>query len=364
MEWNPYGGKMHEISPSETPFPHRAGNLFLIEYLTSWGQDGVDAVFYHENNGVFFFFPNIPNAHAKSNHSSLASEIIYTPQKNATIIQLHLELARSQQEVQNANLTKASGHHNCSSETHVQATVKCAKSNDIQVRIRSGGHDFEGLSYVSEVNYVVLDMFSLHEVDLDIESGMAWVEAGATLGELNYQIANKSNVHAFPAGVCSSLGTGGHFSGGGYGNLMRKYGLSVDDIIDAKLVNANEDATDVAYKWQLVAPNLDKDLLTRVQPNVVNGTVIVSFIGQFLGPIKRLVPLEPPSIYFKSKSDFVETPIPKEALKSIWDLMIKYNNIWMQWSPYGGRMAEISPQATTFPHRAGNLFLIQYSVLD
>ncbi|KAG5010530.1 hypothetical protein JHK87_019045 [Glycine soja] len=343
MEWNPYGGKMHEISPSETPFPHRAGNLFLIEYLTSWGQDGVDAgnrylnisrsfyefmtpyvshspreaflnyrdldiVFYHENNGVFFFFPNIPNAHAKSNHSSLASEIIYTPQKNATIIQLHLELARSQQEVQNANLTKASGHHNCSSETHVQATVKCAKSNDIQVRIRSGGHDFEGLSYVSEVNYVVLDMFSLHEVDLDIESGMAWVEAGATLGELNYQIANKSNVHAFPAGVCSSLGTGGHFSGGGYGNLMRKYGLSVDDIIDAKL--------------------------------------------------------EPPSIYFKSKSDFVETPIPKEALKSIWDLMIKYNNIWMQWSPYGGRMAEISPQATTFPHRAGNLFLIQYSVLD
>ncbi|KAG5038358.1 hypothetical protein JHK82_019180 [Glycine max] len=215
MEWNPYGGKMHEISPSETPFPHRAGNLFLIEYLTSWGQDG------------------------KSNHSSLASEIIYTPQKNATIIQLHLELARSQQEVQNANLTKASGHHNCSSETHVQATVKCAKSNDIQVRIRSGGHDFEGLSYVSEVNYVVLDMFSLHEVDLDIESGMAWVEAGATLGELNYQIANKSNVHAFPAGVCSSLGTGGHFSGGGYGNLMRKYGLSVDDIIDAKLVNAN-----------------------------------------------------------------------------------------------------------------------------
>lgn len=121
----------------------------------------------------------------------------------------------------------------------MQATVKCAKSNDIQVRIRSGGHDFEGLSYVSEVNYVVLDMFSLHEVDLDIESGMAWVEAGATLGELNYQIANKSNVHAFPAGVCSSLGTGGHFSGGGYGNLMRKYGLSVDDIIDAKLVNAN-----------------------------------------------------------------------------------------------------------------------------
>jgi len=299
-------------------------------------------------------------------------------------------------------------------------------------------------------------MFPLESIDIDIKSGTAWVQAGATLGQLYYQIANKSHVHAFPSGVCLSLGTGGHFSGGGYGNLMRKYGLSVDNIIDARLVNANgvvqdrksmgedmfwairggggasfgvilawriklvsvppqvtvfnvkksvrEDATDVAYKWQLVATKLDRDLFIRVQPDVVNGTVIVSFIGQLLGSIKRLVPLvnkdfpelglkesdctempwvnstifwydmpkgtpltallptsqEPNIVFSKSKSDYVKTPIPKTALKDMWDLMTKYNNIQVQWNPYGGIMDEISPLATPFPHRKGYLFLVQY----
>ncbi|KAK1573036.1 hypothetical protein Q3G72_008295 [Acer saccharum] len=40
MQWNPYGGKMSEISESETPFPHRTGNLFKIQYLVSWGEEG------------------------------------------------------------------------------------------------------------------------------------------------------------------------------------------------------------------------------------------------------------------------------------------------------------------------------------
>lgn len=55
MEWNPYGGKMYEISASETPFPHRAGNLFLIEYLTSWGEDGVEARNHYLNISRSFY---------------------------------------------------------------------------------------------------------------------------------------------------------------------------------------------------------------------------------------------------------------------------------------------------------------------
>ncbi|CAJ1936322.1 unnamed protein product [Sphenostylis stenocarpa] len=344
------------------------------------------------------------------------------------------------------------------SESHVQATVRCARSNGIQVRIRSGGHDYEGLSYVSDVPFVIVDMFPLSIVNVDVGTGNAYVQAGATVGQIYYEIAQQSKVHAFPAGVCLSLGAGGHFSGGGYGNLMRKYGLSVDNIIDANMVDANgtflnrksmgedvfwairggggasfgvitswtiklvpvppqvtvfkvkksvkADATGVVYRWQEVAPKLDRDLFIRVEPEVVNGTVIVSFIGQYLGPVERLIPLvngvfpelalnrsdctvmpwvnstlfwadfpigtpiqallptsrEPPTIYSKGKSDYVKTPIPKEGIKKIWDFMTKYNNIWMQWNPYGGRMGEISPSATPFPHRAGNLFLIQYFV--
>ncbi|KAK3188770.1 hypothetical protein Dsin_028331 [Dipteronia sinensis] len=42
MQWNPYGGRMSEISESETPFTHRAGNLFKIQYFASWGDQGIN----------------------------------------------------------------------------------------------------------------------------------------------------------------------------------------------------------------------------------------------------------------------------------------------------------------------------------
>ncbi|RDX62183.1 Berberine bridge enzyme-like 13, partial [Mucuna pruriens] len=72
---------------------------------------------------------------------------------------------------------------------------------------------------------------------MDQES--AWVQSGATLGELYYAIAKKSKVHGFPAGSCSTIGVGGHFSGGGFGTIFRKYGLSSDNVIDAQIVDVN-----------------------------------------------------------------------------------------------------------------------------
>ncbi|KAF3450218.1 hypothetical protein FNV43_RR06298 [Rhamnella rubrinervis] len=82
-------------------------------------------------------------------------------------------------------------------------------------------------------------MFNLRSIHVDIDSETAWVQTGATLGEVYYRIAEKSKTHGFPAGVCPTVGVGGHFSGGGYGNLMRKYGLSVDHIVDAQIVDVH-----------------------------------------------------------------------------------------------------------------------------
>ncbi|KAL9247245.1 hypothetical protein vseg_020697 [Gypsophila vaccaria] len=344
--------------------------------------------------------------------------------------------------------------------THVQATIICAKANSLQVRIRSGGHDFEGMSYVSNVPFVILDMFNLRSIDIDLISLTGWVQAGATLGELYYKIAKINNTLAFPAGVCLTLGAGGHFSGGGYGNMLRQFGLSIDNIIDAKVVDADgrildrrgmgedlfwairggggasfcvvlswkiklvqvpnivtvfnvprtlqQNATDIVLQWQQIATTIDQKLFIRVQPQVqfigATKTVQVSFIGMYLGratPLISLInakfprlglqsrdciempwikthlfwngmpqntPIEvltqrtptPSHSYQKHKSDYVKTPIPKTGLETIWNKMMEFDNILMQWNPYGGKMSEIPSNATAFPHRSGNLFKMQY----
>ena len=76
------------------------------------------------------------------------------------------------------------------------------------------------------------------KVNLDDDDDTAWVDSGSTIGELYHAIAERSKIHAFPAGVCHSVGVGGHFSGGGYGNMMRMFGLSVDHVLDAIIVDA------------------------------------------------------------------------------------------------------------------------------
>lgn len=82
-------------------------------------------------------------------------------------------------------------------------------------------------------------MINLSSVEVDVEKNTAWVQSGASLGELYYRIAEKSRTLAFPAGLCPTVGVGGQFSGGGYGMLMRKYGLAADNVVDAYLVDGN-----------------------------------------------------------------------------------------------------------------------------
>lgn len=126
-------------------------------------------------------------------------------------------------------------------ESHVQAAVTCGRRHNLQMKIRSGGHDYDGLSYVtySGKPFFVLDMFNLRSVDVDLKSKTAWVQSGAILGEVYYYIWEKSKTLAYPAGICPTVGVGGHFSGGGYGNMMRKYGLTSDNTVDARMVDVN-----------------------------------------------------------------------------------------------------------------------------
>ncbi|PHT55538.1 hypothetical protein CQW23_04024 [Capsicum baccatum] len=124
-------------------------------------------------------------------------------------------------------------------ESDIQAAIYCSKIHDLQIRIRSGGHDYEGLSYISNTPFVIIDLRNLRSISVDTENKTAWIQSGAILGEAYYRVAEKSKKLAVAAGVCPTVGVGGHFSGGGYSMLSRKFGIAIDNIIDAKLIDAN-----------------------------------------------------------------------------------------------------------------------------
>ncbi|KAL5578187.1 hypothetical protein UlMin_019886 [Ulmus minor] len=350
-------------------------------------------------------------------------------------------------------------------ESQVQAAVLCSKENNVQVRVRSGGHDYEGLSYVSEISpFIVIDLRNFRSINIDIEKENAWIDAGATLGEVYYEIAQKSKIHGFPAGSCPTLGVGGHISGGGFGTIFRKFGLAADNVLDAKIVDINgkllnknsmgedlfwairggggssfgvilswktrlvrvppivtvseigktleQNATKLFHEWQTVGNEIHEDLFLHAVAQVgadatTNGTgktVKVSFTSLFLGKTENLVSLmgnnfpelglqainctemswiqsvlyfagfsinDPLEVlvnrtttigFFKAKSDYVTEPIPEAGLEGLWQRLLEDEGSFLIFSPYGGRMSEISDSEIPFPHRRGNLFKIQYSV--
>ncbi|RCV04718.1 hypothetical protein SETIT_1G023600v2 [Setaria italica] len=127
-----------------------------------------------------------------------------------------------------------------------RACVACCRRHGLTVRVRSGGHDYEGLSYRSVPPraagarpFAVVDVAALGGVRVDAARREARVGPGATLGELYYAVARDSGGSlGFPAGICPTVCVGGHVSGGGFGPMMRKHGLAADNVVDAEVVDA------------------------------------------------------------------------------------------------------------------------------
>ncbi|RCV29953.1 hypothetical protein SETIT_6G055300v2 [Setaria italica] len=234
-----------------------------------------------------------------------------------------------------------------SSKHGLRAAVLCARAAALAVRVRSGGHSYEGLSYTTEnrVPFAVIDLAGLSRVRVDGGSATAWAEAGATLGELYHAVGTSSRTLAFPAGSCSTIGLGGIVSGGGFGLLSRKHGLAADNVLDAVLIDPSgniltrdtmgddvfwairgggggswgvvyawklrlvpvpdtitvftasrtgpvELVAGLVHRWQFVGPNLPDDFYLSVYLPTGGGSspdsnVSVSFTGQVLGPKRR-----------------------------------------------------------------------------
>ncbi|KAF6143130.1 hypothetical protein GIB67_011089 [Kingdonia uniflora] len=318
-----------------------------------------------------------------SNNSIPITDVLYTPNDSSysSILKSSIQNRRF---LSSTSTPKPQYIITPLNESHIQAAVICSKKHGLQIRVRSGGHDYEGLSYTSDTQFVIIDLFNLRQVSIDVKDETAWVQAGATVGEVYYRIAEKSSTLGFPAGTCPTVGVGGHFSGGGIGTLMRKYGTSADNIEDAYLIDVNgtllnresmgedlfwairggggasfgvifswkiklvqvpstvtvftvsktlgQGATDVLAKWQLVADKLDRRLFIRAFIQTVNGTaannktIQVSFQSLFLGTISELLPL--------MKTSFFQLGVAaKDCTETSWIKSAMYNNNFPANSP-------------------------------
>lgn len=240
--------------------------------------------------------------------------------------------------------------------SQVQASIRCSKRYDFHIRVLSGGHDYEGLSFLSlNEPFVSLHLLHLRSVSVDVAGSTAWVESGATVGELYYGIAlMKSKTHGFPAGLCPTVGVGGHVSGGGIGAMVRKYGLASDNVVDAKLVDVRGRVLDRS--------SMGEDLFWAIR-----GGGAASF-GVVLAWKVKLVPVPPTVTVFTVRRTLREnvTELVRKwqhiGLEGIWKRIEKEDMVYIILDPFGGRMSKISKTETAFPHRRGTLYNIQYIV--
>ena len=117
----------------------------------------------------------------------------------------------------------------------VTRVVALARETGLDLAIRGGGHSSAGHG-VSDGG-IVLDLREMRELKIDPERRTAWAEAALTTGE--YTAAAGAYGLATGFGDTGSVGIGGITLGGGIGYLVRKHGLTIDDLLAADVVTAD-----------------------------------------------------------------------------------------------------------------------------
>jgi hypothetical protein len=120
------------------------------------------------------------------------------------------------------------------STEQVVAAVRDAVRSGRRVAVRSGGHCFENFTADPAVR-LLLEMSPMDAVGYDSRRRAFYVEPGARLGKVYTALFTGWGV-TIPAGGCPDVGAGGHFAGGGYGALSRRYGSVVDHLYAVEVV--------------------------------------------------------------------------------------------------------------------------------
>ena len=161
--------------------------------------------------------------------------------------------------------------------------VSLARETGMELAVRSGGHSTAGHS-VSEGG-IVLDLSAMKDLQIDKKARTAWAETGLTAGEVTTAAAAHGLAVGF--GDTGSVGIGGITLGGGVGYLVRKYGLTIDNLLAAEVVTADGQILQVDEKnhadlfWAIRGGGGNFGVVTRFKfrlhevPSIVGGMLIL-----------------------------------------------------------------------------------------
>jgi FAD/FMN-containing dehydrogenase len=117
----------------------------------------------------------------------------------------------------------------------VMHAVNFARTNDVALAVRGGGHSPAGYGTVD--GGLVVDLSLMKRVEIDAARRVAGAEPGLTWGE--YNARTHEHGLATPGGDVAAVGVAGLTLGGGMGWLMRKHGMTIDNLVAVDVVTAD-----------------------------------------------------------------------------------------------------------------------------
>ena len=165
----------------------------------------------------------------------------------------------------------------CVDVADVIAAVNFGRDHNLLVAIRGGGHNGGGLGLCD--GGLVIDLSGLKFVRVDTANNTVRVGGGNLWGEVDH--ATHPFGLAVPAGIISSTGVGGLTLGGGVGHLSRKYGLTIDNLLEADMVLADG-------SFVTVNSHQHTDLFWAIRGGGGNFGIVTSFKFQ-AHPVKTVI---------------------------------------------------------------------------